>query len=140
VYEGHSHADFVNFLDERNSGGANGTLAPPFFTVTWRLYTALSPTGRKLLIDNIPKAPTRKELIRRKLELLFSEPPKTFGDKLKYWRLKNNLLQKDLARILKVHEVTICRYEKNLTYPSGRVIQKINRILNAHSFVNSILK
>jgi len=96
------------------------------------------PNSRKLLIDDIPKAPTRKELTQRKLELLFSEPPKTFGDKLKYWRLKNNLLQKDLARILKVHEVTICRYEKNFTYPSRQIIQKFTRVINTHKLTKAL--
>ncbi|MFH1958572.1 MAG: helix-turn-helix transcriptional regulator [bacterium] len=100
----------------------------------------LRERGRATLAGEIAKSPSQKEILSAKLKALFSEPPKTFGGKLKYFRIKNNLLQKDLAGILKVHKVTICRYEKNLSYPSGKIIEKINRIINAHSFVNSMLK
>jgi len=96
--------------------------------------------GRVYLCSKIGKSPSQKEIISAKLNALFPKLPKTFGDKLKYWRLKNDLLQKDLAGILKVHKVTICRYEKNRSYPSGRIIEKINRIFNAHNFVNGMLK
>jgi len=100
----------------------------------------LRERGRATLAGEIAKLPSQKEIIATKLKALFPKLPKTFGEKLKYWRLKNNLLQKDIAAILKVHKVTICRYEKNVYYPSGRIIEKINRIINAHSFVNNLLK
>jgi len=100
----------------------------------------LRERGRATLAGEIAKLPSQKEIISAKLKALFPKSPKTFGEKLKYYRIKNNLLQKDLAKILKVHKVTICRYEKNTSYPSGKIIQKINRIINAHSFVNSMLK
>jgi len=52
------------------------TLSHHHFSQLHAVYTQ-HPNSRKLLIDDIPKAPTRKELTQRKLELLFSEPPKT---------------------------------------------------------------
>ena len=122
------------------SGSGVDTLTPPFFTISYRLYVMIRHRGRATLAGEIAKPPSQKELTSAKLKALFPKLPKTFGEKLKYFRIKNNLLQKDLGKILKVHKVTICRYEKNLSYPSGRIIQKINRIFNAHNFVNGMLK
>ena len=41
----------------------------------------------------------------------------SIGDKLKYYRLKHNLLQTDVARILHIHKATYIKYETNQQTP-----------------------
>jgi len=99
----------------------------------------LRERGRVDLCNKIDKSPSQKEIISAKLKALFPKLPKTFGEKLKYWRLKNNLLQKDLAKMLKVHKVTICRYEKSFTYPSRQIIQKFIRVIKTHKLTKALV-
>jgi len=100
----------------------------------------LRERGQATLAGEITKLPSQKEIISAKLKALFPKLPKTFGEKLKYWRIKNNLLQEDLAGVLKVHKVTICRYEKNISYPSNRVIQKFTRINNLNKLLKTLFE
>ena len=56
-------------------------------------------------------------------------PPNTLGGKIKNLRLKVNIRQKQLARLLGVSRETIRRYENDLSKPDKRSMQKIERFL-----------
>jgi transcriptional regulator with XRE-family HTH domain len=75
------------------------------------------------------------------IELLVSEtdvkdifdyfcPPITLGAKIRNLRLKKHLQQKDLAKMLGIHKVSLCRYEKDQSKPDKQIILKIEQILN----------
>jgi len=92
------------------------------------------------LANEVPKEPSQQELIQKKLQTLFPQPPRTFGEKLKYFRIKNNLKQEELSKILGVHKVTICRYEKDFTYPSSQIVQKFTRVIKLHRLMEKLSK
>jgi len=120
------------------NGSGVDTLTPPFFTIECHLYIAIKSRGQRILANEDPKEPSQEELIQKKLQTFFPQPPRTFGEKLKYFRIKNNLKQEELGKILGVHKVTICRYEKNLTYPSNQIIQKLSRVIKAHKLMKKL--
>ena len=75
------------------------------------------------------------------IELLVSEtdvkdifdyfcPPTTLGAKIRNLRLKKHLQQKDLAKMLGIHKVSLCRYEKDQCKPDKQIILKLEQILN----------
>ncbi|MEW6558110.1 MAG: helix-turn-helix transcriptional regulator [Elusimicrobiota bacterium] len=53
----------------------------------------------------------------------------TWGGRIKKLRLKHHLQQKDLARMLGIHKVSLCRYEKNHSKPDTETVRKISQIL-----------
>ena len=55
---------------------------------------------------------------------------KTVGDRIRKKRLDCGLTQKQLARMLRVNEMTIANWELNHTSPLSRLIAKINRFLS----------
>ncbi|MEW6556079.1 MAG: helix-turn-helix transcriptional regulator [Elusimicrobiota bacterium] len=55
----------------------------------------------------------------------------TRGSKIKKLRLKHHLQQKDLARMLGIHKVSLCRYEKNHSKPDSIIIQKLKEIFKS---------
>ena len=55
--------------------------------------------------------------------------PDTYGGRLRKMRLNRNLQQKDLAKMLGLHEVSVCRYEKDRSKPSKIITEKIDKIL-----------
>jgi len=56
-------------------------------------------------------------------------PSDTWGSRLRKMRLSRNLQQKDLAKMLGIHKVSVCRYEKDLVNPSKKIAEKIDKIL-----------
>ena len=56
-------------------------------------------------------------------------PSDTWGGRLRKMRLKRNLQQKDLAKMVGVTKAAVCRYEKDCLKPSNQVTVKINEIL-----------
>jgi transcriptional regulator with XRE-family HTH domain len=56
-------------------------------------------------------------------------PSDTYGSKLRKLRLSRNLQQKDLANMLGVSKVSVCRYEKDRSKPSKTITEKIDKIL-----------
>lgn len=56
-------------------------------------------------------------------------PNNTFGSKLKKARLKQGIQQKDLAKMLGVNKVSVCRYEKDQSKPDKEIISKLSKIL-----------
>ena len=58
-------------------------------------------------------------------------PNDTWGNRLRKLRLKRNLQQKDLAKMVGVTKAAICRYEKNCLKPSIQVMLKINEIFKS---------
>ena len=57
----------------------------------------------------------------------------TIGGKLKYYRLKANLLQKDLAIISGIHVCTIKRFENNQIIPELETCDKLAAALKIHT-------
>lgn len=53
----------------------------------------------------------------------------TIGDHIRAWRINNNLLQKDIAKMLQVTEDTITGWENGRVAPGIRQIPKINQLL-----------
>ncbi|MBN1522380.1 MAG: helix-turn-helix transcriptional regulator [Candidatus Aureabacteria bacterium] len=51
------------------------------------------------------------------------------GEKIRYFRLKKEICQKELARELKVTKACVCRYEKNVTKPDEKTLNMIEKIL-----------
>lgn len=50
---------------------------------------------------------------------------KSIGEKIKYFRKKKNLTQKDLAKLSGINEESIQKYEQNVRKPSEKQMQKI---------------
>jgi DNA-binding XRE family transcriptional regulator len=55
----------------------------------------------------------------------FPEHPQTLGEYIKQHRLRNNLLQKDLAKTFKVNETTITNWENNHNEIQTRYLPKV---------------
>ncbi|MFA5778805.1 MAG: helix-turn-helix transcriptional regulator [Elusimicrobiota bacterium] len=89
----------------------------------------LVQNGQITINNECQKPPSQKEIIETKLKVIFPKGPKTFSEKIRYFRIKNNLLQKDLAKILGLNVATICRYERARTHPDSEIIRKLSRIL-----------
>jgi len=49
----------------------------------------------------------------------FFVPPTDFGSKIRNFRLRHGLQQKDLAAKLGIHKITLCRYESRSEMPRG---------------------
>lgn len=60
------------------------------------------------------------------------------GDKVRLYRRKKGLSQKDLAELIKVSPSLICKIEKNKAYPSLITLTKIAKALEVDiaSFLN----
>ena len=56
-------------------------------------------------------------------------PSDTWGSKVRKMRLKRNLQQKDLAKMIGISKVSVCRYEKDRVNPSKKIAEKIDKIL-----------
>ena len=56
-------------------------------------------------------------------------PPASTGSKIKNLRLRKRLQQKDLAKMLGIHKVSLCRYEKDRCKPDKNIILKLKRVL-----------
>jgi DNA-binding XRE family transcriptional regulator len=82
------------------------------------------------------KKESKKDKIRLKLEKLKFDRPKTFSQKLRYYRIKNDLTQKELGRVLNVSKMTIHRYETNKTVPAHQTIDKIERLFKISEFIS----
>ena len=52
----------------------------------------------------------------------------TLGDALKLYRLKNNLLQKQMAYLLGISKEYHCKIENDKIIPGRKLIQKITKI------------
>jgi len=52
----------------------------------------------------------------------------TLGEALKLYRLKNNLLQKQMAHMLGISREYYCKIENNKIIPGRKLIQKIAKI------------
>jgi len=56
-------------------------------------------------------------------------PPKTFGERLRNYRLRHGLQQKELAKILGVARFTIQRYESDRFAPKQDILCRLRDIL-----------
>jgi DNA-binding XRE family transcriptional regulator len=56
-------------------------------------------------------------------------PSDTWGGKIRKLRLSRNIQQKDLAEMVGIHKVSLCRYEKDRSKPSKRITENIDKIL-----------
>lgn len=54
--------------------------------------------------------------------------PKTFGQKLRKWRLDNNLTIKALSKIIKADEMSIINWEKRNRTPIYKYVRKIKEV------------
>jgi transcriptional regulator with XRE-family HTH domain len=61
-------------------------------------------------------------------------PTNTWSSRLKKLRLSRNLQQKDLARMLGIHKVSLCRYEKDLIKPNKIMKKRIEDMLEDNCF------
>lgn len=57
----------------------------------------------------------------------FLVPPRDFATWLRNFRLRRGIQQKELARALAVSNVTICRYERNVSRPNDVVVKRLKR-------------
>ena len=56
-------------------------------------------------------------------------PSDTYGSRLRKLRLGRNLQQKELAEMIGISKVSICRYEKERSKPIKRIMLKLENIL-----------
>lgn len=49
----------------------------------------------------------------------------TFGSNLRQLRIKKNMRQEDLARVIKVHRATVGKYETDERFPDKATLQKL---------------
>jgi transcriptional regulator with XRE-family HTH domain len=56
-------------------------------------------------------------------------PPVTIGSRIKNFRLRKHIQQKDLAKLLGIHKVSLCRYEKDVTCPDVKMQIRIEEVL-----------
>ncbi|MFH2202011.1 MAG: helix-turn-helix domain-containing protein [Elusimicrobiota bacterium] len=61
-------------------------------------------------------------------DLLF--PSTSFGDWLRNFRLRRGLQQRELAEILGLNKVSVCRYEKNIVKPQEAILKRLRRKFN----------
>lgn len=67
----------------------------------------------------------------------FPEHPQTLGEYIKQHRLKNNLLQKDMAKVFRVNEMTITNWEHNHNEIQTR---HLPRVIDFLGFIPEIIK
>jgi len=58
-------------------------------------------------------------------------PARTLGECIKKWRLEQGLFQGDLAKTIRVDEMTIVDWETGKTKPTEKNIERIKEILGA---------
>ena len=58
----------------------------------------------------------------------------TWGGRLRKMRLNRNIQQKDLAKMLGIHKVSLCRYEKDLIKPNKIMKKRIEDMLEDNCF------
>jgi transcriptional regulator with XRE-family HTH domain len=51
------------------------------------------------------------------------------GERIKKWRLEQGLIQKDLAKLIGVDEMTIVNWEKGRTKPIRQYLKRLEKIL-----------
>ena len=61
---------------------------------------------------------------------------KTFGDRLKYERLKKGLSQSDLSNLTNITRAAISEYELNNIIPTKETLLKINSVLDINYICN----
>jgi ribosome-binding protein aMBF1 (putative translation factor) len=57
-------------------------------------------------------------------------PSNTYGERIKKWRLEQGIIQKDLAKLIGVDEMTINNWERGKTKPAQVNLKKIEEILD----------
>jgi transcriptional regulator with XRE-family HTH domain len=60
-------------------------------------------------------------------------PNRTLGDRIKKWRLEQGFLQRDLAKIIGVSEMTIVNWEKGRTKPTKKNLEGLQKLLGIES-------
>lgn len=60
----------------------------------------------------------------------YISPPVTLGSRIRNLRLRKGMLQKTLAQLLGVSNVTICRYEKDCSKPTPKISRRVARVLH----------
>lgn len=66
---------------------------------------------------------------KRPLKQHYFDPPTTLGEVVRQHRLRNDLLQKEVASILNVKEMTITNWENNYSQIQSRFIPSIIKFL-----------
>ncbi|MBI4706862.1 MAG: helix-turn-helix transcriptional regulator [Candidatus Omnitrophica bacterium] len=61
-------------------------------------------------------------------------PDKTSGQKIRKYRLERELKQIELARLLKVDEMTIVNWELDKTKPRDMLANRVNRLLGTEIY------
>ncbi len=93
------------------------------FTVDSFDEAYLKPNELVRLCDELHISP--KIFYDKYYKFIFSN----YGKKILKWRNKNNLSQKKAAKLLKVSPVSICSWERNLSYPSRSQYIQISILL-----------
>ncbi len=71
---------------------------------------------------------SREVNLRQKALPKYLLHPKTFGHKLRKWRIENNLSAKALSRLIRVDETTITNWEIRNRTPLIKHVRKIREI------------
>jgi DNA-binding transcriptional regulator YiaG len=67
----------------------------------------------------IPKTPGQRiRSLRTKAGI---SPPTSSGQKIRNLRLKRHIQQKDLAKMIGIHKVVLCRYEKGQVFMTEHI-------------------
>ena len=86
----------------------------------------LQKVAKSLKIDPIELLPVPVQSNNKDFLNYFC-PSDTWGGRLRKMRLSRNLQQKDLANMLGLHKVSICRYEKDRSKPSKIITENIDK-------------
>jgi DNA-binding transcriptional regulator YiaG len=58
-------------------------------------------------------------------------PARTLGERIKKWRLEQELFQRDLAKMIGVDEMTIVNWETGKTKPTKKNLERLKTILGS---------
>jgi len=60
-------------------------------------------------------------------------PLTTLGQKIRNFRIRHHIQQNNLAKMLGIHKVTLCRYERNVVRAPKKIISRIKILRNKSS-------
>ncbi len=93
----------------------------------------LFDASRKEQDDSTTPNSKKPLVITIRIPLYPDYPDRTLGERIKKWRLEQDLLQVDLAKKIGVSEMTIVNWEKDRAKPTRRNLGKIKEILGVES-------
>jgi transcriptional regulator with XRE-family HTH domain len=84
-------------------------------------------TGNNLLVYEI-QIKSSLTVLKASANPLYPSNPRTFGERLRKWRMDNGMLAKELGKLLGVDLATVFNWELNKTIPLYRQCRKIREI------------